>query len=867
MSAAPGLPLATAVRFAARALRGTWMRALRGFFVFVACLALGVAAIAGVSALGRSFDASLAAKGDAILGGDLAVSLNHTPLDADAHAFLVAHGHTSDVATLRAMARTDGGPGAGASSGDAGATTLVEAKAVDDAYPLVGRLRIEGGGDGRTLLGPVATAGGPVFGALVEDAALARLKAKVGDVIVVGNARFRVTGVIADEPDRLSSGIGFGPRLMMSRAALDATGLLAPGSLVRWHTRVALAPGESPQAVVDALHAKFPGAGFEVRTRADAAPGMKSTVERFVQFLTLVGLTTLVIGGVGVANAVAGHLARRRETIAVWRALGATGRFVVLTHALEIAALAAVGIALGLAAGAAVPYLAAGPAGRAVGLDLVPVFAPRELFFAGLEGALTAALFTARPLARLADVAPARLFRDDLDEEAGAGSLRSWLPSLVLAGLLAALVIWLTPDRRIAPPYLVTLAAALLVLRGVGAGLVAIARRIPRPSLFEVRTGLAALARPGAPTGSIVLSLGLGATLVAALVQVEASLSTALSRTLPEQAPSFFFLDVPARDADGFRTFLAREAKDGRIEDVPMLRGRITALNGVPVEEAKVEDRVRFVLAGDRGITYSAAPPPGSTVTEGNWWPADWSGEPLVSFDGDTARGLGLRLGDTVTVSVLGRAVTTRIANFRHVEWDRLSINFFMVFSPNAFQGAPATRLVTVTWPGGGTRAQESALLAHLVESWPTVTAVRVKDALTQIDDLVRRSATGISGVAGFTLIAAVLVLAGALAARQEARIRDAAILAALGATRRRLLAALAIEFGLVAAAAGLFAVAVGTSAARWVVVEVMKLPFALAPGRIALVVAVTLAVTVGLGLVATWRALSARPSEILRGG
>jgi len=849
-------PWSTALLFAARSLRGTVRRAFRGFGIFVACLALGVAAIAGVAALGRSFDASLAAKGDAILGGDLAISLNHVPLGAAETAFFAARGRVSEVATLRAMAR----------SADGTASTLVEAKAVDDAYPLIGRLEVRGGGEAHALLARTETPEGPVFGALVEDTALVRLHLAVGDRLMVGNARFRVAGVIADEPDRLSSGLGFGPRLMMSRAALDATDLLAPGSLVRWHTRVALAAGADPDAVIAAARAAFPESGWEIRTRADAAPGMKSTIERFVQFLTLVGLTTLVIGGIGVANAVSGHLARRRDTIATWRALGATAGFVVRVHALEIAALAALGIALGTVLGASVPFLLAGPLGRALDLDLLPVFAPRELLFAALEGALTAALFTARPLARAVDVLPAVLFRDELDEAPAVGGVVSrWGPTVVLALLLVALVVTLAPDRRITPPYLVVLAVALLTLRGVGSALVALARRLPRPSIFEVRAAVAALGRPGAPTRSIVLSLGLGATLVAALVQVESGLTTALARTIPGQAPSFFFLDVPARDADAFRTFLATEAAGGRIDDVPMLRGRITALKGVPVEEAKIDESVRFVLAGDRGITYSATPPTNSTVVAGEWWPQDYRGEPLVSFDAKTARGLGLDLGDTVGVNVLGRTLTARVASLRQIEWDRLSINFFMVFSPSAFQGAPATRLVTVTWPGGGTPAQETALLGRLVERFPTITAVRVKDALTQVDDLVRRSAAGISAVAGFTLIAAVLVLAGALAARQEIRIRDAAILGALGATRRRLLTALALEFGLIALASGLFAAAVGTLAAWYVLVEVMKLPFAAAPGLVALVVAATMLVTVALGLAATWRALGTRPTEVLR--
>lgn len=854
---------AVAARFAARALRGNLKRGLRGFGIFVACLALGVAAIAGVAALGRSFDASLAAQGDLILGGDIAFSVHHRPIGTAEHAFLAARGRVSDVATLRAMARRDGA-----------AAVLVEAKAVDDAYPLTGRLTVAAGAvggagmpgtDGRALLAEGRDAGGPLWGALVEDTLLPRLGAKVGDVIAVGSIRLRIAGVIADEPDRLASGVGFGPRLMMSRAALEASGLLAPGSLVRWHTRVKLAPGEGIAATVAAAKAAFPSAGWEIRSRAEAAPGLKATIDRFVQFLTLVGLTTLVIGGLGVAHAVVGHLERRRETIAIWKTLGATRGFVFLVHGLEIGAIAVLGIGLGVAIGAAVPWLLAGPLGRALGLDLTPVVATGPLILAALEGAVTAALFVAVPLGAAVDARPAALYRGSIEAGPRWPRLARVVPAALLAAALLALVVGLSPDRRITLPYLGVLVVAFVVLRLVAAGLIGLARRMPRPGIFEARTAIAAIARPGAPTVSIVLSLGLGATLLAALTQVESGLSRALSSTLPDQAPSFFFMDVPARDADAFRAFLGEEAKGAAVADVPMLRGRIVALKGVPVEKAQVADSAKFVLQGDRGVTYSATPPANSTVVEGSWWAPDHAGPPLVSFDAETAKGLGLAIGDEITVNVLGRDVEAKVANFRRIEWDRLAINFFMVFSPDAFRGAPATRLVTVTWPGGGTPAEELALLTKVVERFPVVSAIRVREALTRVDDLMRRASAGVTAVAGFAVIAAILVLAGALAARQEARIRDTAILAALGATRRRLLGALGLEFALIALASGLFAAAVGTAAAWYVLTRVMKLSFTADPTGVVVVVVATSVLTVALGLLSTRAALGRRPAEVLR--
>lgn len=862
MTAGSPLRFAAALRFAGRSLRGTVKRAFRGFGIFVACLALGVAAIAGVAALGRSFDASLAAQGDLVLGGDVAFSVHHRPLGGAEHDFLTARGRTSDVATLRAMARRDDGT-----------AVLVEAKAVDDAYPLVGRLAATttpGAAapeaiDGRPLLAASGAGDARTFGVLVEDTLLPRLGIAVGDTLTVGSARVRVAGVIVDEPDRLSSGLGFGPRLMMSRAALDASGLLAPGSLVRWHTRLRLAAGGDPAATVAAAKEAFPAAGWEIRSRKEAAPGLKATIDRFVQFLTLVGLTTLVIGGLGVAHAVTGHLERRREAIAIWKALGATRGFVFLVHALEIGALALLGIALGVGLGAAVPVLFAGPLGGALGLDLVPVFAPDALALAALEGAVTAALFVSVPLGLAVDARPAALLRGEIEIAGRRPRFARIWPAALLAAALLALVVGLSPERRITLPYLGTLVIAFLLLRLVATGLVALARRLPRPRRFETRAAIAAIARPGAPTASIVLSLGLGATLLAALAQVESGLTGALSSTLPKQAPSFFFLDVPSRDADAFRDFLTERAEGGLVADVPMLRGRIVALKGVPVEKAKIAEESRFVLEGDRGVTFSALPPENAEIVEGAWWKPDHAGPPLVSFDAETARNLGLAVGDRITVNVLGRDVEATIASLRRIEWGRLAINFFMVFSPDAFRGAPATRLVTVTFPDGGDPKRELALLAQVVERFPVVSAIRVKDALGRLDEVMRRAAAGVAAVAGFTVVAAILVLAGALTARQEARIRDTAVLAAVGATRRRLLLAFGLEFAVTALAGALFAVAVGTAAAWWVLTRVMKLGFVADPLSVIGVVALTTGLTVGLGLMSTRAALRRRPAEVLR--
>ena len=843
--------LALAFRFALRELRG----GVAGFRIFIACIALGVMAIAGVLSIGRALTTTIAEEGQTLLGGDIAFSLLHVPPDADQRAFLAKLGSASEVATLRAMARKP----------ETLDQALAEVKAVDAAYPLYGRLEVEGGGDWKAL-----TAKQPdgSFGALAEQALLVRLDLKVGDRIALGAATLTLTGVIAAEPDKAAGGIGFGPRLLITRDALAATDLVQPGSLIRFTTRVRVA-GTADEARLAAIEKQaevaFPKAGWEVRSRANAAPGLKANIERFTQFLTLVGLTALVIGGVGVANAVRSYLDRKREVIATWKCLGATGGFVFKVYALEVMMLAGIGIAIGLALGSVLPiaigaYLA----------DIVPIGAraavyPRELLLAVAYGFLTAAAFALPVIGRAHDVPPTALFRGAVETARRWPRRRYLIMTAIVLAALVGLVLTLSDDPRITMPYLGALVGAFVVLRGVGLGIMALARRMPHLHSTEWRLAIAAIHRPGALTPSVVLSLGLGLTLLVALAGIDYGLRAELTSKLPKQAPSFFFLDVPSRDAAAFRDLIGREARGATIEEVPMLRGRIVALKGAPAAETDVEPNARWVLSGDRGITFSETLPEHSTLVGGQWWAKDYAGPPLVSFDSELAKGLHLGLGDKLTVNVLGREFEVTIASLRKVEWDSLAINFVMVFSPNTFKGAPVTRLATVTWPGGGTAEQELALLRTVTRAYPAITSLRVKDALQSVEEMITKLSLGVRVAAGVTVIASVLVLAGALASGQRRRLYDAVILKTLGATRRRLVSAFGLEFALLGAATAVFGLAAGTGAAWYVLTKVMRLSFAFSPTTAVVTILAALVATVGFGLIGTWRALGEKPTILLR--
>jgi putative ABC transport system permease protein len=838
------------LRLAFRELRG----GLGGFGTFLACIALGVAAIAGVASISRSLTEGLTHEGRKILGGDMAFSLIHREASAAERAFLDARGNVSSVATMRAMAI----------AGDKG-SALVELKAVDAAYPTAGSLVTEPA----RPIGELLAERDGVFGALADPVLLTRIDLKVGDRVTVGQATVELRSSIVSEPDKIGNGVGFGPRLLISQEALRATGLLQPGSLVRWTYRLSLPAALTSDADLTRIEAEakqaLPEAGWGIRSRTNADPRFQRNIERFTQFLTLVGLTALLVGGVGVANAVKGFVDRKRDSIATLKSLGASGGRVVVIYLTQVMLIASLGIAIGLLAGAALPFGLTRAFGHLLPLPIAPTLAPAELGTALVYGVLVALAFAIAPLGRAHDVAVSGLFRDGIDPE------RSWPRKRYLAVLalsvvaLVGLSIAAAYDRPVAMVFVLAAATAFALLRLVAIGLMWTARRLPRPRRAAPRLALANVHRPGSLTPSLVLSLGLGITLLVTLSVIDANLTHQLTRTLPQQAPSFFFLDIPNTETQRFDSFLSAEAGDAKVERVPMMRGRLVSLKGVPVEQIKAEEQISWVLDGDRGLTYGAQLPEGSRLVAGEWWPADYTGKPLVSFERDIAVGLGLNVGDEVSVNVLGRNITATIANLRQVEWRTLGINFVMVFSPNTFAGAPHTHLATLTFPNGADVAREAAILRDTAKAFPSVTSIRVKDALQAVNDIVAQLVAAIRGASSIALAASLFVLAGALAAGHRARLYDAVVLKTLGATRARLVGAYVLEYGGLGLVTAVFGLMAGVLAGWLIVTRVMHMDFSLELTGALTAAVLAVVAAVGLGLLGTWRILSQKPAPYLR--
>jgi putative ABC transport system permease protein len=838
------------LRLALRELRG----GIRGFYVFIACIAIGVMAIAGVGSVAQGLAEGLARQGRVIVGGDVAFSLIHREAKPDELAYLRSRGDISSIATMRAMARLANGRAA-----------LVEIKAVDQAYPLYGALVT----DPPDSLDRLLAARDGAFGVVADPALFTRFDLKPGARITIGNATFDVRAALKTEPDKLAAGLSFGPRVLMSEAALRASGLLQPGSLVRWHYRLRLphaeASGSAVDATVKAASERFPEAGWEVRTRSNASPQLERSVERFTQYLTLVGLTALLVGGIGVANSAKHYLDRKREVIATMKSLGAPGGSIFVMYLVEVLLLALVGIIIGLSVGALLPFVISAGFGAIIPLPFFPAIYPGELGLACAYGVLTAAAFALWPLGRAHDIPASALFRDEVAAERRYPRLRYIVAAAIAVIFLAALAVFAAYDRHVAAIFVFAAAGVVLVLRLVASLLMWAARRLPRSRSTVLRIAIANIHRPGALTPTVVLSLGLGLALLVTVLQIDGNLRHQFMAALPEKAPSFYFLDIQAADAERFDAFIKARAPGAKLERVPMLRGRIVGANGIKAEDMKPRPDTSWVLQSDRGITYAEEIPAGSRVVAGDWWGAGYAGPPAVSFEKRIADGLGLKLGDEIVVNVLGRNITARIANLRTLDWQSLGINFIMVFSPNTFRGAPTADIATVTYPGGASSEEEIGLLKALPGEFPTVTAVRVKDALDALGALVANLVLAVRGASVVTLLAAVLVLGGALAAGQRHRVYDAVVLKTLGATRAQLISAYALEYLMLGIATAVFGVAAGSTAGWGVVTKVMTLPFTWFPAPAATAAIAALAITLVFGLWGTFSALSRKPAQVLR--
>ena len=833
--------LRQSLRLARRELRG----GLRGFGVFLTCLFLGVFAISAIGSFAASAKSGLLADAGALLGGDLEVHLVHRELTADQQAYLLTRGRLSHVASLRTMAADAAG----------GERTLVELKAVDAAYPLYGAIGIDPPQAPETVF-----LSGDEPGALAEAALLERLKLRVGDTLQVGAAFFRIRGVITAEPDRTIRAFTLGPRLMISLDGLEATGLVQPGSLVNHAYRLRLADREQVDRLRQELQARFPEAGWRLRSWREAAPRVRFFLDRMNLNLTLIGLCALLVGGLGVSGAVRGYLGGKLEHIATMKCLGASARLIFTTYLLQVLFLGALGAAAGLVCGAALPFVLKQLLGDLLPIPLAPQLYPEVLLVAALYGLLIALVFSLKALGVACRVPPAILFRGYAGGGPGPGR-RIWLAIALAALGLALLALLTSSDRRLAFWFICGATSCFGLFRLASDTVVRAARRLPRPSNPSLRLGLANIHRRGSPAASALFSLGLGLTALVIVTLVQANLDDMVRASIPDAAPAFFFLDLQSHQVAEFEEAAHNLPGFNKLDRRPTLRGRITAIAGVEVERANIDQEVQWAVRGDRYLSYAGAQPEQTELTAGAWWPADYSGPPLVSLTADIAKGFGVGIGDTLTVNVLGREITAEIASLRAVDWSTLALDFAILFAPGTLENAPQTHIAALHVPP----QHAEAAYRTLTGLFPNVSAISTGEVLKNVANTLERLGLAFRGMAALALFTGFLVLAGAVSADQHRRIHDAVIFKVCGATRGNILTAFAAEFVVLGLAAGLISALAGSLAALGIVKGLMKMTFTLHPGTLALTLLLGIALTLLLGLLGTWKALGHKPAGYLR--
>ena len=834
------MSLAISARFARRELRA----GLNGFRIFLACLALGVAAIAAVGSVRTAIEAGLEREGAALLGGDAEMDFTYRFATDEERAWMEQTANrVSEIVDFRSMAVVE----------QNGATerALTQVKGVDAAYPLLGDVVLE---PAMPLNEALAD-----YGAVMERVLADRLGLQVGDTFRLGTQKLTLRAILVREPDSAAGGFGLGPRTLVKTKSLAFAELLAPGTLFNSQYRLELAEDVDLNAVQFQARGRFEDSGMRWRDSRNGAPGVARFVERLGAFLVLVGLSGLAVGGVGVSAAVRAYLATKTSVIATLRTLGADRRTIFQTYFIQIGALSLVGIFIGLVLGAMVPVLLAPVITAQLPIPAVFTIYPAPLVEAALYGLLTAFIFTLWPLARAEEVRAATLFRDALSRAQLLPSKRYLVITAVALAALVSLAGWFSGTWRLTlwTAGGIAFALGLLTLSAIFVRWLSRrgARVVRSPAL---RWALAAISGPREGAASVVLSLGLGLSVLAAVGQIDGNLRNAISGNLPSVAPSYFFVDIQKDQMPGFSERLDNDAAVSRVDSAPMLRGVITKINGRPAREVAGN---HWVIRGDHGVTYSTAIPDNTRLLAGEWWPEDYSGPPLISFAAEEAEEMGLKLGDEMTVNILGRDITGTIASFREVDFSTAGIGFILAMNPGALAAAPHTFISTVYAEPDA----EAQILRDLASAFPNITAIRVRDAIQRVADVLAGVAAATSYGAATTLLTGFLVLIGAAAAGTGARTYEAAVLKTLGASRKRILISFALRAALLGLAAGLVALAAGI-AGGWAVSRfVMETDFAIIWSNALTIITGGVFATLLAGLAFAWGPLAARPAQVLR--
>jgi putative ABC transport system permease protein len=826
----------------------------RHFLFFLTCLALGVGALVGISGFAFSLESAIQKEARNLMAGDLEIR-SHQPLSSQSVSMIQAlQGQGILFTTVYELIAMVSGM-------NATVTQLVELEAVGAGYPFYGRFITEPPGAAKDFLDD--------HNALVEEALLIRLNLKVGDRIKLGQAEFTITGVIKKEPDRVAGTFSLGPRVMISQEGLTRTELIQPGSRVRYRTLLKLPQTANLEAIKSQIETALAAEKVRVTAYQEAQPRLRRFLKNLTTYLGLVGLTALLVGGIGVANSVQVFLRGKMDSLAILKCLGAGSGTIFRVYLLQTLLLGLLGclagVALGLGIQTLFPVLLSGflPADLEWHRSFLPVAQGIAM------GLLTTLLFSLAPLLGIWGVPPAYIFRRDFIPAESAQSPASGKQSrfvsvgmiAVVVGGLVCLAIWQAESFNVGGLFIGVLAASLLLLR-LGAGLgIRMVKAVRRPRSLMWRHGLANLYRPGSQATLSVLSIGVGVTVILAVHLVEMSLLGQVGENVPRDAPSFFFIDIQTDQKDQFQQLLLQQGKNP--EMTPIVRGRLHAVGDQKVAEMDLTGRSdAWYFQREYVVTSQESLPRDNRVARGRWWdPGDAFVSPQISAEADAAHHLGVDIGSTLTFDIQGVLISATVTSIREVNWGSMSTNFFVIFSPGALEGAPTTYIATVrTMP-----EEDATLQRQVVSAFPNVTAINIRHVLDTVRQVLERIGLVVRFMGVFTIAVGLVVLAGAIATTRHWRTRESVILKTLGATRGLVAKTFAVEYTVLGSIAGLVGSGMASLLAFIFLRFVMDLPWQFQPGALLTGVVSTLFLTVLTGFLTTFRILGQKTLAILR--
>jgi len=790
------------------------LRELKGSFnefkIVMISIFLGVFIITAVGSLSKNLKHEINNKSSELLGGDFELSTTYQEFPIKIKEWLEKNGKTSLIVELRTMLTSNQSVGL--------KRRIVELKAVDQNWPLKGvPIIVPNKSINKSLK---MNNNNNNNGALIDASLQKQLEIKVGDVLQLGKTKIQINGIIKKEPDRMFSFATFGSRLLISNATLKASGLVIPGSLVKY--KIKFIPNNK-NIDLSFLNKFVQGTNISIKNIKNSTNNFNSFIDKTSLFISLVGLITLLISGVGISNGVKGYLIKKIKNIAIFKALGAQNSIVFKIYFFQIIFIFLISIIPALIAGISIPFLLKTLISDSFLSTFEPFIFWEPIIISFLFGLIVCILFTIIPISKTYEIKPIQLLRLSAHHSLNNYSKKISALLLILIFALCFLIFKLTNDIKLSVYIFGVVLISFLILKGMTNLFFLSFRKLKFKIGSLLEMARKSLIRPDTFAKSIVISFSIGLALLITLNIIEESLEHKIANTINKQAPNYFLIDIQPNQINQVKALTAEFIGEDSLNAQPMLRGRVTAINNLKVENLKINKDVNWVLKRDRAFSWSNKIPKNVNIISGEWWPNDYTGPLLLSIGDKVAKGLNVKIGDKIQFNILGRNFEAEIFNTREIIWQNMDINFIFILSKNKIQNAPHSWIATTT---NTNKEMNNALIEKIVSNFSNISSVSVEETYVAIKSILNLLITIVNSIAFITLLSGVIVLAGILNVSKKDKLYEVAIFKILGARPKKIIFLWLQEFLIIGLMASLISILIGMSVSFILVTYIFQIDY-----------------------------------------